>query len=698
MTAHAEATKDVGQDPATDPVRRLRVATALGGGMGVVVVLAAAHLTQGTADVGTVDLWRLALGQGTDRAADVAVASRLPRLVAGLIVGVSLGVAGAALQSVARNALASPDTLAVDAGAFLTVTAVAAFGITLPALPTGALAFGGGLAAAALVLALSHGGDSGPTRLVLAGSAIALALAALCSVLLLLFAQETRGLFFWSNGSLAQIGFGAVSQLAPVVVLGVGGLLLLARRLDLLSLGDDTASLLGVAVGRTRVLAVVGAVVLSAVSVTVAGPIGFVGLCAPALVRLAAPLVPGILHHRVLLPMAGISGVVVVLGSDLTMRAVVGSERSVAIPTGVVTTMLGAVFLVALAVRFRDSGPTRSVPSAHSPRLRSRTSFLAVLGAALGLTVAAALAGALLGDTALLGGDVVNWLTGQAGPGVSFVLETRMPRVVAALFAGMALAVAGTMIQAVCRNPLAEPGIIGVSGGAGLGAVLAITLVPLAGTWHVAGCALVGASAASCLVFGLAARGGLRSDRLVLVGVGVSFGTAAMISFTIVLTDPFNAVKALTWLAGSTYGQSFDQLVPLTLVLLFALPLLVRSRRDLDLMAMDDDTPQVLGIRLVPTRLVLLASAALLTAVSVSAVGVIGFVGLVAPHAARAIVGSRHTRVLPVAALLGASVVSLGDTLGRTVVAPAQLPAGLLTALIGAPYFGWLLWRSRSSV
>ncbi len=658
------------------------------------LLLSVLHLVQGTADVTVADLSRLLLGQGTDRAADVAVASRLPRLVAGMIVGLALGVAGAALQSVARNALASPDTLAVDAGAFLAITVAAVSGLALPVLPTGALAFVGGLAASGFVLALSHGG-SGRTRLVLAGSAIALALSALCSVLLLLFAQETQGLFFWNNGSLAQIGFGTAAQMAPVILVGVGFLLLLARRLDLLAMGDDTASVLGVDVVRTRVLAVVCAVLVSAASVTVAGPIGFVGLCAPALVRLVAPVVPGLLHHRMLLPMAGIAGIVVVLGSDVVLRAAVGPARSVAVPTGVVTTMLGAVFLVALAVRFRDSGPTRSAPAAHSARLRSRTSFLAVLAVTLGLTVAAALTGTLVGDATLLGGDLLNWVTGQAGPGVSFVLETRMPRVLAALLAGVALAVAGTIIQAVCRNPLAEPGMIGVSGGAGLGAVLAITLVPLAGTWLVAGCALLGAGLASCVVFGLSARGGLRSDRLVLVGVGVHFGTAAVISFTIVLTDPFNAVKALTWLAGSTYGQSPDQLVPLLLVLLLTVPLVCGARRELDLVAVDDDTPQVLGIRLVPTRLVLLAGAAVLTAVSVSSVGVIGFVGLVAPHAARAVVGSRHTRVLPVAALLGATLVSLGDTLGRSVIAPAQLPAGLLTALIGTPYFAWLLWRSH---
>lgn len=214
-----------------------------------------------------------------------------------------------------------------------------------------------------------------------------------------------------------------------------------------------------------------------------------------------------------------------------------------------------------------------------------------MLAVAVGLTLAAALAGALLGDATLLGGDVINWLSGRAGPGVSFVLETRMPRVLVALLAGTALAVAGTMIQAVCRNPLAEPGIIGVSGGAGLGAVLAITLMPLAGTWLIAGCALFGATLSSGLVFGLAARGGLQSDRLLLVGVGVSFGSAAVISFTIVLTDPFNAIKALTWLAGSTYGQSLDQLIPLVLALLFTFPLLIRCRRDLDLMALDDAPP-----------------------------------------------------------------------------------------------------------
>jgi ferric hydroxamate transport system permease protein len=665
--------------------------------VGAALLLAGVHVTQGTAAVDTGDLWSLLTGRGTEQAAAVVIDSRVPRLLAGVVVGVSLGIAGSALQSVARNSLASPDTLAVNAGAHLAVVAVAAFGVSLPALPRGGVAVLGGLGAAALVLAVSAGAGSGPTRLVLAGSVTALALSALTTMLLLLHAEETVGLFAWGSGSLAQIGLGNVTQMAPVVVVGVIGLALLARRLDILSLGDDAAAVLGVRVGAVRLAAVVFAVLLTAAAVTVAGPVGFVGLCAPALVRLSAPMVPGLLRHRVLLPMAAAAGVVVTLGAEVGLRMLLGAQAGVEIPTGVVTSLLGAVFLVALASRFGDSGPTRQPPAARSAWLRSGRGFLATCTVAVSLLVAVVTAGLLLGDTLLLTGDVANYLAGRAGPVVTFVLDTRVPRVLAALVAGAGLAVAGVLIQGVSRNPLGEPGVLGVTGGAGVAAVSVITLAPHAGVWTVTAAAGVGAAAAAVLVFGLAARGGMGSDRLVLIGIGVSAGATALITVIVVLTDPYNSVKALTWLSGSTYGRSVAQVVPVAVALLLSVPLLVRHRRDLDLLALDDDTPQLLGVRLVPSRLVLLSVSAALTAAAVSAVGIIGFVGLVAPHVARVLVGSAHARVLPIGALVGAAMVVTADTVGRTVIAPAQLPAGLLTALLGTPYFVWLLWRSRTS-
>lgn len=679
--------------------RRARTALLALTALVALVVLSAVHVSQGTAGIGPHTLWQALTAwvsgrSGTGEAAPVLIASRLPRLAAGLLVGCALGAAGAALQSVSRNVLASPDTLAVNAGAYLAVVAVAAFGVSLPALPAGGTAFVGGLLAAGVVLGLSRAG-TGPIRLVLAGSALALALSGLSGMLLLLRAQQTTGLFAWGNGSIAQIGMDAVGQLAPVVLATLLGLVLLGRRLDIMALGDDGASVVGISPRLIRGTAVTLSVLLAAVAVTIAGPIGFVGLCAPAIVRLLGAWAPGLSRHRVFVPASALAGALVLLGADVLLRALFGAQAGAAVPTGIVTTFFGAVVLVALACRARDAG-TASDSTAFA-RLRGRRAFVVTLALTSAGLLASVVTGTLLGDTPLLLGDVTNWLTGRAGQAVTFVLDTRAPRIGAALLAGAALATAGAVVQAVSRNPLAEPAILGVVGGAGVGAVLTLTVVPLASFVLVSGSAFAGAALSAALVFGLAARRGLEQNRLVLVGVGVSAGTSALVSLLIVLTDPHNGTKALVWLSGSTYGRTFPELLPVAMALLVSLPLLLVLRRTLDLIGLDADTPRLLGVRPGPTRLGLLSVAVVLTATAVAAVGVVGFVGLVAPHAARALVGQRHARVLPVAALLGALLVTVADTIGRTVAAPAQLPVGLLTAVIGAPYFGWLLWRTKAN-
>jgi len=657
-------------------------------------VLGAVHLTQGSADVSPLDLFASLTGAPADQTTAILVASRLPRLMAGVLVGTALGVSGVLLQTVSRNILASPDTLAVNAGAYLAVVAVTVFGIALPVLAGGAVAFVGGLAAAALVLALSAGGGAGTIRLILAGSAIALALGSATTVLLLLFPERSIGLYAWGQGSIAQGGSSGVETFAPVVLVGLVVALAVTRGLDLLALGDDTASVLGVNVRRTQLVGVLVAVLLSAAAVSVAGPIGFVGLAAPAIARLIAARVPGMQRHILLLPAAAILGVIVVLGADVLLRIVFGGAAGVEVPTGVVTTIFGAVFLVALALRMRASSESAGRGLVGGRTVTTRRRVLVGLAAAA-LLLVVLVGSLLLGDSKLLGGDLVNWVTGRSGPIVDFVLETRSPRVVVAALAGAAFALAGAVVQAVSRNPLAEPAILGVTGGAGLGAVSVITLWPVAGFAVVTAGGLVGAVVAAVVVFGLAARGGFANNRLILIGLGVSSAAAAAVSMLIIATDPYNGAKALTWLSGSTYGRTADQLVPLAVTLVVALPVLLSARRELDLLAFDDDTPRVLGIRIAPARLGLLVVSVILTAAAVSAVGAIGFVGLVAPHAARALVGARHSAVLPVAALLGAILVCVADTLGRTLIAPAQLPAGLLTAVVGAPYFVWLLWRSR---
>ncbi|MBQ1442241.1 MAG: iron ABC transporter permease [Renibacterium sp.] len=677
------------------PLGRISAPTVLLGVFLLTVLISAVHLSQGSSSVGAGDLFRLLTGNGDELTSNAFIASRLPRLLAGLIAGLALGAAGALLQSISRNALASPDTLGVTAGAAFTVTLVAAFGIVLPVWLGGLVGFFGGLAAAAVVFLLIAGRNTSVTRLVLGGSAVAMALQAATALLLLLFAQRTIGLFAWGNGSLTQIDLRGVWQVGPIVLLALAAAVLYAHKFDLLALGDDAVTVLGVRPGRIRLLGILLAVLLTGASVALCGPLGFVGLSAPAIAKLLAAKLPGLAKHRFLIPLSALLGAVVVLGSDVLIRWIGGVSSGIEIPTGVSTTLLGAVFLIFLARRVKDAGAAGRPAAASVGRPASRRRFLVILSSASLLLTGSVIIGMLSGFTWLLGGDVLNWLTGQAPPGVSFALDERFPRVLAAVLAGAALAAAGSVIQSVSRNPLAEPYTTGITAGAGVGVIGLLIAVPTAAAWQVSLVALLGAVLAFALVYGLSWKGGIDSARIMLIGVGASAGGGAITTFLLVKADPWNTPLALTWLSGTTYGRSLDQLIPVGIALLLLLPLLFLFRRDIDVLALDENTPRIVGIRLEPVRLLTLGVSVLLAATAVSAVGVVGFVGLVAPHIARSLVGAHSAKVLPLAAVIGAVLVSVADTLGRTVIAPAQVPAGLIVALIGTPYFVYLLYRTR---
>lgn len=678
----------------------------LGSGIAVVAVLVLAvaatglwHLTQGTSGVGAVDLLRYAAGARESvngvPVEHILSGSRWPRLLAGTAVGIALGAAGALLQSITRNPLASPDTLAVSSGAYFAVTAGAVLGLSLPLWASGALAFLGGLAGAAVVLSLAgRAAGTATTRLVLAGSAVAMALEAGSSMLLLLFREDTTGLYAWGSGSLAQLNIDAALRAAPVVVTALALALSLSRRLDVLRLGDDTASSLGTPIRSTRLLAVLLAVLLTAASVTLAGPIAFVGLAAPVLARLLAARWRVLHRHLLMIPVSGLLGGLLVLFSDALLRSLLTAQGAASIPTGVPTAVLGGLLIVVLALRLPDSAAARRPPRARSG-LRSPAWFAATVTTAVLLLAAALVAGLLSGSLLLRLGDVALWLQDAAPALVARALDERAPRVGAAATAGAALGLAGCIVQGTVRNPLAEPGILGITAGAGLGAVIALTV--LDGSPLVLS---VTAVLGGLGVFGVIAlcsrRGGFLPDRFVLIGIGIGNCAAALTTALLLQADPWNTPRLLTWLSGTTYGSSFEDVLPAAAGLLVVAPVAWAMRHRLDVMALDEDTPRLLGVRTAPTRFVLLAGAALLAAASVVAIGVVGFVGLVAPHLARSLVGARHARSLPVTMLLGALLVVVADALGRTLIAPAQVPAGLMIALIGAPYFVWLLRRSRA--
>jgi iron complex transport system permease protein len=274
------------------------------------------------------------------------------------------------------------------------------------------------------------------------------------------------------------------------------------------------------------------------------------------------------------------------------------------------------------------------------------------------------------------------------------VWNLRAPRALLAFLVGGSLGVAGAALQALVRNPLADPYLLGLSGGAGLGAVLAIAL-HIPGPWALPIAAFVGALAALGLVYRMGLIGGAALDPRVLLLGGVAVGAfAAAITTAIVsLADAAELRNAFLWLWGGLSGASWDSVA---LVALYApIPLLVlfAASRPLDLLALGEEPAGYLGADVTAVKRRVYLAASLLTAAAVAVSGVIGFVGLVVPHIARLAWGHRHRSLLPAAFIGGGALLALADTLARTVVAPRELPVGVVTALIGVPVFTLLLRR-----
>ena len=322
-----------------------------------------------------------------------------------------------------------------------------------------------------------------------------------------------------------------------------------------------------------------------------------------------------------------------------------------------------------------------------------RTSTWPVLAALAGAAAVAVAAALAVGSVDVEHAAVWRALAGDAADPASVVVrELRLPRALAAFAVGGLLAVAGALMQVLLRNPLADPYVLGLSGGAACGALAAL----LAGVAAlVTPAAFAGALVSTVIVFGLArSAGAWSSTRLLLTGIVVAAGWGALIMLLLAVAPDAQVRGMLFWLigdlSGATHGGS--ALWALAGVLLLALPL----ARDATLLARGEVTAATLGVPVRSVALALHALAAAATAVAVTLAGSVGFVGLVVPHAVRLVVGNDQRVLLPASALAGGALLVLADTLARTVVAPAQLPVGVLTALAGVPMFLWLLRRSAA--
>lgn len=277
----------------------------------------------------------------------------------------------------------------------------------------------------------------------------------------------------------------------------------------------------------------------------------------------------------------------------------------------------------------------------------------------------------------------------------AIVVDLRLPRAALAAIIGATLAVAGTVFQALLRNPLAEPYILGVSGGAAVGAVAVIGFLTAAPGWLVPAAAFVGGVGAIALVFRIAASVGTTLDTRVLLLAGVVVGAFfnAVILLLLTLADVETFRSAVFWMMGSLASATWRSVGLLTVYAAPALIALLALARPLNLMAIGEETALYLGTRVERVKRIAYVVASLLVAAGVAAAGVIGFVGLIVPHALRLVWGGDHRFLLPASAIAGAAFLLLADTAARTVAAPIELPVGVVTALIGVPVFVVLLTR-----
>ncbi|PWG65726.1 Fe(3+)-hydroxamate ABC transporter permease FhuB [Sediminicurvatus halobius] len=599
----------------------------------------------------------------------------LPRLAVALLAGAALGAAGAVLQQVLRNPIASPLTLGVAGGAQLALsvgTLLVPAGLGALAEPVAVLGAG---AALGLTVALAWRGGLEPLTLVLAGLVVSLYAGALNAALLLFFEYDLQGLLLWGGGALAQHGWGEVAFLAPRIALGLAGLVLLVRPLTLLSLGDEGVRALGLSLQRLRLLCLAVAVYLTACVVSAVGVIGFVGLAGPALARLC-----GARTFAQRLLGATLLGAGLLWLADQVVQPL-DARLPGLLPTGAFTAVLGAPLLLWLLHRQRLPATPRTgaAPVAASARPGRRIAGLASAAAVAGLIAVAVV------QTPLGWRWDIPWQVTELAP-------WRLPRVLGAASAGLLLALAGVLLQRLTRNPMASPEVLGISGGALAGVVALALALPAASTPALMAAGTAGGLVTVTLLLALGRRGGYAPEQLLLVGIAMKAlfdGGLGMV----LASGSLQWSRALDWVSGSTYGVSLPGALATLAVALLLLPVCLALHRWLDLLALGGEQAAARGLAVRRGRLVLLMLAALLTAAATLVVGPLSFVGLMAPHLA-SLLGLRRARdQLAGAAAIGVALMVAADWLGRQALAPYELPAGLTASLLGGLYFMWLLHR-----
>ena len=620
------------------------------------------------------DLWRdpdtLPLAQ-----AEVQMAV-LPEIAAAFLAGGLLALASTALQQVVHNPLASDSTLAVAGGAQLALMLVTLFFPAAGLFGSFWVAFAGAVAAMLLVLLVAGAGGANALALILAGLLANMVFAAIAAGISQFYSDLLLGIMVWGAGSLLQDGWATVTALLWTSLAAALALALLYRPLTLLALDDEQARRLGAPVGLLRLLVLLLAAGVTAQVVSRLGVISFAGLAGASVAHLLRVRAMG---ARFALSFAAGGLLLLVVDSLLNIA---GHFLGTLLPAGALCGVLGAPFLIFLVLRQRKSAQgfvREAPPSAPSPRLASWRTPL------LGLAVLLALLVLSQGFTAGADGWGWHW-QGE------LILDHRLPRSLSAMAVGVMLACAGVLLQTLTRNPMASPEVLGISSGVALAVIAAFLAFPALGSGGLLLAGAGGALMVAVLVLWLARR--LQPAWLLVTGVAIAALMQGVMTVVQLSGNP-QLQGVLSWLAGSTWyarPHTAPLLVLLALVLLAAALLCGKA---LQLLALGETVAGSLGLAVRRSRSLLLVLVALMSAVATLAVGPLSFIGLMTPHLARRSGAVSPEKQLPIAALYGAALMLVADWLGRYLIFPYEIGAGVIASLLGGGFFLLLLRQAR---
>lgn len=608
------------------------------------------------------DLWRdpdtLPLAQA---AVQMAV---LPEIAAAFLAGGLLALASTALQQVVHNPLASDSTLAVAGGAQLALMLVTLFFPAAGLFGSFWVAFAGAVAAMLLVLLVAGAGGANALALILAGLLANMVFAAIAAMISQFYSDLLLGIMVWGAGSLLQDGWATVTALLWTSLAAA------------LALDDEQARRLGAPVGLLRLLVLLLAAGVTAQVVSRLGVISFAGLAGASVAHLLRVRAMGARFA-----LSFLAGGLLLLVVDSLLN-IAGHFLGTLLPAGALCGVLGAPFLIFLVLRQRKSAQgfaREAPPSAPSPRLASWRTPL------LGLAVLLALLVLSQGFTAGADGWGWHW-QGE------LILDHRLPRSLSAMAVGIMLACAGVLLQTLTRNPMASPEVLGISSGVALAVIAAFLAFPALGSGGLLLAGAGGALAVAVLVLWLARR--LQPAWLLVTGVAIAALMQGVMTVVQLSGNP-QLQGVLSWLAGSTWyarPHTAPLLVLLALVLLAAALLCGKA---LQLLALGETVAGSLGLAVRRSRSLLLVLVALMSAVATLAVGPLSFIGLMTPHLARRSGAVSPEKQLPIAALYGAALMLVADWLGRYLIFPYEIGAGVIASLLGGGFFLLLLRQAR---